>query len=133
MPNYIYIYIYSYTHFETGWNHSYHFLFCHFVFSLRPYISDFGNKDGNSFHPGFRKGWTVASKEIPPVVFTTEPTNHETGDPFLVGTLGSQYGTGTPSRQTGIEDFGNCRALESAPQQNTNEPNESVYCLFCFV
>lgn len=91
----------------------------------RPDVADLGDKDRDARHSGLGKGWTVAPKEIPPIVFGSEPPDHKGGDPFLVGALGSQNGSGAPSRQTRIEHLGNTGALEGPTEQDAHEPYET--------
>mmetsp|Transcript_23746 Transcript_23746/g.49994 ORF Transcript_23746/g.49994 Transcript_23746/m.49994 type:complete len:232 (+) Transcript_23746:462-1157(+) len=67
----------------------------------------------------------VAAEQHLPVVLGPEPPQHEGGDPFLVRALGAQDGSGPPPGQFRVEDLGDGRALDGAPQQNADQPHEA--------
>ena len=93
--------------------------------SSQSYVSNLGNEYRNAGKSRFGKGWPPATKQIFPVMFASEPSNHKGGDPFLMRALGSQYCSSSPSGQARIENLGNCRALESPPKQDTHKPYEA--------
>ena len=91
---------------------------------LQSHIADLGDENRNAGESRLGKRWTTATKEILPVVLASKPANHKGGDPFLMGALGSQYGSSSPSGEARVEDLGDGRALKGSPEQDPDKPHE---------